>query len=59
MLKEGESHQEMTLLQKDLAPADDNVRSLYIWDPSGKEWNLSRRQMKRLRSEAKKFGYKG
>jgi hypothetical protein len=53
MLQEGESHSEMTLLEDNLKPASDNVKKLYVWDPAGKEWSLSRKQLKKLRQEAK------
>jgi hypothetical protein len=54
MLQEGESHSEMTELGDNLEPANDNVRKLYMWDPAGREYGLSRKQMKLLRKEARK-----
>ena len=53
MLQEGESHDEFTELEANRKPASDNVKRLYIWDPSGKEWALSRKQLKQLRKEAR------
>jgi hypothetical protein len=53
MLQEGETHSELTELEDDLRPANDSVKSLYIWDASGKHWKLSRRQLKELKEEAK------
>lgn len=53
MLQEGHSHSEMTELGDDLEPASDNVKRLYIWDPAGNEWALSRRQLKKLKKEAR------
>jgi hypothetical protein len=54
MLQEGETHSEMTELNDDLRPASANVKRLYIWDPAGKEWALSRKQLKELKREALK-----
>jgi hypothetical protein len=54
MLQEGESHSEMTELNDDLKPASDNVKKLYVWDPAGREWALSRKQLKKLKEEARK-----
>lgn len=53
MLQEGESHDEMTELGDDLEPANDNVKNLYIWDPAGNEWSLSRKQLNQLKKEAR------
>jgi hypothetical protein len=53
MLQEGESHNEMTELEDNLKPASDNVRRLYVWDTTGKEWALSRKQLKQLKKEAR------
>jgi hypothetical protein len=54
MLQEGQSHSEMTPLEDNLKPASENVRQLYMWDPSGKEWSLSRKELKRLKLAARK-----
>lgn len=54
MLHEGESHNEMTLLEDNLKPASDNVKKIYMWDPAGREWALSKKQLKRLKKEARK-----
>ncbi len=59
MLNEYESHQEFTPLMNDLRPVNENVRKLYMWDASGKEWTLSRRQLKRLRHQATVFSQSG
>ncbi|MGH9727278.1 MAG: hypothetical protein ACRD4V_01645 [Candidatus Acidiferrales bacterium] len=53
MLQEGESHAEMTELEDNLKPASDNVKKLYVWDPAGKEWALSRKELKKLRKDAR------
>ena len=53
MLQEGESHSEMTELEDNLKPANDNVKKMYVWDPAGKEWALSRKQLKKLKEEAR------
>ncbi len=56
MLQEGETHSEFTILEADLRPAHDNVRSLFVWDPSGKHWKLTRNALKKLKQEARRFG---
>ena len=43
----------MTELEGSLQPASDNVKRLYIWDPSGREWSLSRKQLNQLKKEAR------
>jgi hypothetical protein len=53
MLQEGESHSELTELEANLKPASENVRRLYVWDASGREWALSRKQLKQLKKEAR------
>jgi len=53
MLQEGESHSELTELEANLKPASENVRRLYVWDPSGREWALSRKQLRQLKKEAR------
>ncbi len=55
MLQEGESHSEMTTLEPDLCPASENVKSLFMWDASGKHWKLSRNGLKKLKQEARDF----
>jgi hypothetical protein len=55
MLNERESHREFTELEADLRPANDNVKKLYMWDASGKEWKLSWWQLRKLREKARKF----
>jgi hypothetical protein len=49
MLQEREAHREFTELADFQIGA---VKSIYIWDASGKEWRLSWLQMRRLRKEA-------
>lgn len=58
MLHEGETHSEFTALEADLRPAHDNVKSLFLWDPSGKHWKLPRKELKKLKQEAREFGSK-
>jgi hypothetical protein len=53
MLQEGESHSELTDLEANLMPASENVKKLYVWDAAGKEWKLSRKQLKGLKKEAR------
>jgi hypothetical protein len=55
MLHEGEYHSEFTALEPDLGPANENVKSLFMWDASGKEWKLSRKGLKKLKQEARDF----
>lgn len=55
MLHEGETHSEFTQLEANLKPAHDNVKSLFMWDPSGKNWKLPRRELKKLKKEAIEF----
>jgi hypothetical protein len=52
MLKEGDSHSEYT---DQLNPAGENVKRLFIWDASGKNWYLSRRALGKLKEESRKF----
>jgi hypothetical protein len=33
----------------------DNVRTLTVWDVAGRKWNVSRRDMKRLIADARKY----
>jgi hypothetical protein len=53
MLQEGDSHSELADLGADLSPANENVKQLYVWDPAGKEWALSRKQLKQLKKETR------
>ena len=55
MLEEGQSHSELTALENDLRPANDNVKELFVWDTTGKHWKLSKKQLRELRKEARKF----
>ena len=55
MLSEGETHSEMTTLEPDLSPASENVKSLLMWDASGREWKLSRKGLRKLKREARQF----
>jgi hypothetical protein len=52
MLVEGESSSEMT---DDLASASKNVKELFIYDAPGKNWYLSRRALRKLKEECRKF----
>jgi hypothetical protein len=53
MLQEGEVHNELTALEDDLSPVSDNVKTLYIWDVSGRPWAISNKQLKQLKQEAR------
>jgi hypothetical protein len=51
MLAEGESHSEFTDgLHKEI----ENVKKIFLWDASGKNWNLSRRELNKLKAEVRK-----
>lgn len=52
MLNEGTSHSEYS---EHLNPAGENVNRLFIWDASGKNWYLSRRALRKLKEESRKF----
>jgi len=49
MLTEGQYHLEYT---NDLTAVGENVKTLYVWDSSGKEWKLPRRELTKLKEEA-------
>ena len=53
-LLEGESHQEFALLQSDLKPVSDNVKSLFVWSAAGTHWALSEKQLNELKEQARK-----
>lgn len=53
MLKESEYHIEWT---PELKILDEDTERIYAWDSSGKEWALTRNQMKRLRRERGELG---
>ena len=53
MLNEGESHSEFVdNLHQDI----ENVKKLFVWDASGKNWNLPRTELKKLKNEIRKQG---
>jgi hypothetical protein len=49
MLKEGEDHSEYT---NELRTVSENVKSLYFWDSSGREWKLPKSELEKLKHEA-------
>ena len=51
MLAEHESHSEKTVLENAWI---ENVKTLYVWNASGRHWKLSRHNMNQLRTEVKK-----
>ncbi len=53
MLKESEYHIEYT---PELKILDEDSKRIYAWDSSGREWALSRKQLKGLRGERRKLG---
>jgi hypothetical protein len=52
MLDEGASHSERC---SGLNPAGENVKRLFIWDATGKNWYLPRRVLRNLKEELRKF----
>jgi hypothetical protein len=50
MLAEGDSHSEFV---DNLHPRIENVKRLFVWDASGKEWCLPRRELKKLKAEVR------
>lgn len=52
MLKEGDS---FSVTTDDLKAAGDNVKKLFICDATGKNWYLSRRELKKLKGERHEF----
>ena len=50
MLKEGEYHFEYT---DNFNAVGENVKSLYVWDSSGKEWRLPKRELENLKQEVR------
>lgn len=52
MLPEGETFSELT---PDLAAVSDDVERLFVWDATGKYWYLSRRALKKLKEERRRF----
>jgi hypothetical protein len=49
MLQEGEYHTELT---DELFPNLDNVKSLFMWDTTKREWKVPNRELKKLKQEA-------
>lgn len=49
MLNEGEDHTEMT---DEMLPNLANVKTLFMWDTTKKEWKLPRRELEKLKQEA-------
>jgi hypothetical protein len=52
MLNEGDSCSEYT---DDLQAAGPNVRKLFVYDSTGKNWYLSRRAVKKVKEECRQF----
>ena len=53
ILEEQEAFDEFTEL--DAQFTNGNVKKLYIWDGAGGEWHVSRKELKKLISDAKKY----
>jgi hypothetical protein len=51
MLAEGESHSEFT---DGLHTEIENVKKIFLWDASGRNWSLPRRELKKLKAEVRK-----
>jgi len=51
MLKEGEYHMEFTV---DLSILSPELQKIYVWDSAGKEWKVSRKNLKRLFRDAER-----
>jgi hypothetical protein len=52
MLNEGDSCSEFT---GDLKAAGSNVKELFVYDSTGKNWYLSRRALRKLKDDCKKY----
>jgi hypothetical protein len=53
MLEEQEAHDEYTELVKPFI--EGNVKCLCVWDAGGRTWNVSRRDMKQIQKDGKKY----
>ena len=53
MLEEGEYHLEFT---EDLSMLSSDIQKIYVWDSAGREWKVSRKNLKRLLAEATQSG---
>lgn len=51
MLNEGETHSDFTAK----FPTAENVKKLFVWDASGKEWCVSRRNLKKLVTDSRNY----
>ncbi len=51
MLGEGETHSDLT---PTLIPEIENVRKLFVWDASSKNWYISKRCLKKLKEDCRK-----
>jgi len=51
MLKEGEYHIEFT---EDLSILSPELEKIYVWDSTGKEWRVTRKNLKRLFKDVEK-----
>jgi hypothetical protein len=52
-LEEQQGHDEFAEMDEQFLK--DNVRTLTVWDVAGRKWNVSRRDMKRLIADARKY----
>jgi len=51
MLKGHESHQEFT---PDLSVVSPNIKALFVWDSSGKNWCVSNKELRETVEQARK-----
>jgi hypothetical protein len=53
VLEEQEAHDELTELDSEFIRG--NIKQLYVWDVAGRQWSVSRRDLKRLGADARKY----
>jgi hypothetical protein len=53
MLDEGASHSEFST--DIVTPTSENVKRLFVYDATGKDWYLPRRALRKLKQEARKY----
>ncbi len=57
MLEEGQFASEFS--DEPLVILDERVKSISVWDSTGKDWDLPKRELRRLRSEARELAANG
>jgi len=53
VLEEQDSHDEFTELDSEFIRG--NIKRLHVWDVAGRQWSVSRRDLKRLVADARKY----